>query len=326
MVEELVREFVPEALAADLDFSRLQRVNPKFHSGRGAARRREGDVIWRLPTCAGADIYLYLLLEFQSESDWWMAVRTQVYQGLLWQQVIDEKKLRTGARLPPLLLLVLYNGVRRWYAATDIRELIALSPDSALWPWQPQVRYYLLDMGAFPRDELARRASLVALLFRLEHQLPLEEFDRALDEVVGWFRHHEDSERLRGLFAELVREAFTRRGMNVLASEELLNMKPNLEMTIATWQKQWIAEATAQGLAQGTAEGLAQGMAQGLAQGKTEARAEGLIWLLDQRFGAVAPSLRQRIHRAKLATLDRWFKRAIAAPDLRSIFARQTGS
>ena len=334
MVEELVREFVPEALAAGLDFSRLQRVNPKFHSARGAARRREGDVIWRLPTCEGADIYLYLLLEFQSESDWWMAVRTQVYQGLLWQQVIDEKKLQTGARLPPLLLLVLYNGVRRWNAATDIRELIALSPDSALWPWQPQVRYYLLDMGAFPTDELARRASLVALLFRLEHQLPLEEFDRALDDVIGWFRHHEGSERLRELFAELVREAFTRRGINVLASEELLNMKPNLEMTIASWQKQWLADATAQGLSQGLsqgisqglAQGLTQGLAQGLTQGKTEAKAEGLIWLLDQRFGLVAPSLRKRIHRAKLATLDRWFKLAIAAPDLRSVFARQTGS
>jgi hypothetical protein len=56
MVEELVREFVPEALAAGLDFSGLQRVNPKFHLGRRSARRREGDVIWRLPTCEGADI------------------------------------------------------------------------------------------------------------------------------------------------------------------------------------------------------------------------------------------------------------------------------
>jgi len=64
MVEELVREFVPEALAAGLDFSGLQRVNPKFHIGRRSARRREGDVIWRLPTREGADIYLYLLMEF----------------------------------------------------------------------------------------------------------------------------------------------------------------------------------------------------------------------------------------------------------------------
>jgi hypothetical protein len=31
MVEALVREFVPEALANELDFSNMQRVNPKFH-------------------------------------------------------------------------------------------------------------------------------------------------------------------------------------------------------------------------------------------------------------------------------------------------------
>ena len=103
-----MREFVPEALATGLDFSGLQRVNSKFHIGRRSARRREGDVIWRLPTRGCSDVYLYLLLEFQSNSDCWMAVRTQVYQGLLWQQVIAEKKLKAGAQLPPLLLLVLY--------------------------------------------------------------------------------------------------------------------------------------------------------------------------------------------------------------------------
>ena len=140
-----MREFVPEALAADLDFSGLQRVNPKFHSGRRLGRRRESDVIWRLPTREGTDIYFYLLIEFQSRNDWWMAVRTQIYQGLLWQQIIAERRLKAGARLPPLLLLVLYNGVRRWKAATDIRQLIALAPNSPLWPWQPQVRYYLKE-------------------------------------------------------------------------------------------------------------------------------------------------------------------------------------
>jgi hypothetical protein len=179
MVEGLVREFVPRGLVAGLDFSGLQRVNPKFHSGRRSARRREGDVIWRLPTREGSDI-LYLLIEFQSERDRWMAVRTQVYQGLLWQQVIDEQK--AGARLPPLLLLVLYNGERRWKAATTTSELIALSPDSPLWPWQPQVRYYLLDMGAFPKDALARRSSLVALLFRLEQRHSPEGLKELLDE------------------------------------------------------------------------------------------------------------------------------------------------
>jgi hypothetical protein len=240
--------------------------------------------------------YLYLLIEFQSESDGWMAVRTQVYQGLLWQQVIDEQKLKAGARLPPLLLLVLYNGERRWKAATTTSELIALSPDSALWPWQPQVRYYLLDMGAFPKDELARRCSLTALLFRLEQRQSPEGLKELLDQVICWFRQHEGYERLRGLFAELVREALAGLGMKVQASEDLLEMKTNLSTLGETWKQQWLAEGEAKG------------------------KAEALLCLLAERFGAVAPSWQKRIRAARLVTLERWFKRAIVAPDLPSVF------
>jgi hypothetical protein len=302
MVEELIREFVPQALAAGLDFSGLQRVNPKFHIGRRSAQRREGDVIWRLPTCEGTDIYFYLLIEFQSESDWWMPVRTQIYQGLLWQQVIAEKKLETGAQLPPLLLLVLYNGIRRWQAPTEIRELIALSPDSTLWPWQPQVRYYLLDMGAFSRDNLTRRTSVAALLFRLEQPLSSPELEELVGEVVGWLRQHPDYADLRRLFTELVRRAFLGLGVTRPIPEDLLEMKTNLETLGEVWKRQWLAE--------------------GRAVGKAEGKAEALVCLLAERFGTVRPSLRKRIRGANLATLECWFKRAIVAPNLPSVFAR----
>ena len=302
MVEELVREFVPEALAAGLDFSGLQRVNPKFHSGRRSARRRESDVIWRLPTCQGTDIYLYLLIEFQSKSDWWMPVRTQIYQGLLWQQIIAEKKLKTGARLPPLLLLVLYNGIGRWKAPTEIRELIALSPDSNLWFWQPQVRYYLLDMGAFPRDNLTRRNSVAALLFRLERGSSTEEIEVLVDEVVGWLRQHPDCADLRQLFTEVVRQAFAGLGVTRPIPEDMLEMKSNLLTLGKRWKRQWLAE--------------------GRAEGKAEGKAEALVCLLAERFGTVRPSVYKRIRGADLTTLECWFKRAIVAPDLPSVFAR----
>lgn len=306
MVAELVREFVPEALAEDLDFQALQRVNPKFHSGRLSARRREGDVIWRLPTRKGGDVYLYLLIEFQSDSDWWMAVRTQVYQGLLWQQVIDEKKLGVGARLPPILLLVLYNGTRRWEAATELHKLIALSPDSALWHWQPQVRYYLLDMGAFPTDELARRSTLVALLFRLEQQCPFEEeWRELLNEVIGWFRQHRDCGRLRELFTELVRQGFAARGIKVPDDlPEMMTMKTGFARNIEEWEQRAIAK----------------GKAEGKVEGKAEGKAEALLCLLAARFGPVTAALRGRIRAAKLEKVERWFERAIVATDLGSVF------
>ena len=298
-----------------------ERVNAKFHTGRRSARRREGDVIWRLPTREGTD--MYLLFEFQSRVDWWMAVRAQIYQGLLWQQVIDERKLKTGERLPPLLLLVLYNGHMRWKAPTQIRKLIALAPDSALWPWQPQVRYYLLDCGAFPGDELARRHSLATLLFRLERSAETEELQGLLSEVRGWFRRHPEQERLRHLFAELIRQAYQELGKKPPASYdwlEMKKMKSNFPTTVKTLVQQASAEGRAEGIAAGIAQGRAQGRAEGEAKGRIEGKADALVHLLVARFGALTPSLRTRIQRARRATLERWLRRAIAASDLRSVF------
>jgi hypothetical protein len=55
-----------------------------------------------------------------------------------------------------------------------------------------------------------------------------------------------------------------------------------------------------------------------LAEGVAKGKAEALIWLLAERFGAVAPSRQKRIRGARLATLERRFKRAIVAPGSQS--------
>ena len=105
-------------------------------------------------------------------------------------------------------------------------------------------------------------------------------------------------------------------------------MESNFARIGEIWKQQALAEGRAEGLARGKVEGKAIGKAIGEAmgkaigkvEGKTEAKAEDLVCLLVERFGALAPSLLARIRRARLATLERWFKRAIAAPDLRSVF------
>jgi hypothetical protein len=203
-------------------------------------------------------------------------------------------------QLPPLLLLVLYNGQRRWKAAAAARELIALSPDSTLWPWQPYVRYHLLDLGAFPQDELARRSSLVALLFRLERQHSPEELNELLDQVISWFQQHDGYERLQRLFTELIREALARHRVKLSGSGnslEMNSMKSMLTIDFEGSRQRWLAEGVAKG------------------------KADALISLLEGRFGTVAPSRQKRIHGARLVTLERWFKRAIVARDLRSVFS-----
>lgn len=70
------------------------------------------------------------------------------------------------------------------------------------------------------------------------------------------------------------------------------------------WKEQWLAEGKAAGLVEGEAKG----------------KAEALICLLAERFGALAPAWQERIRGATPATLEHWFKRAIVAPDLTSVF------
>ena len=184
----------------------------------------------------------------------------------------------------------------------------------------------MLDMGAFPKDDLAaRRANLATLLFRLERRPSSEELVELVDEAAGWFRQHPDEADLRQLFAKLVRRAFIESGIPGPIPEDLLEMKTNLEGLVKAnlekeakaYRKKLRAEALAEGLTEGRAEGLAEGRA----QGKTDGLSEALACVLAERFGAVTPPLHEQIRAANLATLKRWLKRAIAAPDLLSVFA-----
>lgn len=303
MAEQLVREFVPEAMAVGLDFARMERINAKFHDRDG--KRREGDVIWRIPTADGEDVVLHILCEFQSSVDWWMAVRAQVYEGLLWQHIIAEKKLKSGDRLPPVLTLVLYNGEQRWHAPTDTVQMIALPAESALWPWQPRARYHLLDMGAVPEEELAIRDSLAALLFRLEHPHEPEELAGLIDDVVGWFRRHPGYDELKRLFTELVRQAIEGYEASVIVPGDMMEMRSMLANLGETWKKRWKAE----GVAEGRVEGEARG------------EAKALIRLVEKRFGPLPADLQARVLAADAVSVETWLDRLMEASSLEVLFS-----
>ncbi|MBF0219328.1 MAG: Rpn family recombination-promoting nuclease/putative transposase [Gammaproteobacteria bacterium] len=87
MVEGLLRDFVKEPWLAELDYSTLERCNGSYVSDD--LRQRADDIIWRVKLKeSGQWLYLYLLIEFQSEDDPQMALRIMVYTGLLYQDLI----------------------------------------------------------------------------------------------------------------------------------------------------------------------------------------------------------------------------------------------
>ena len=125
----------------DSDLSTLRRENGSYVADD--LRERESDVVWRLRSRTGW-VYVYVLIEFQSTIDRYMAVRMLAYVALLWQDLIRSKRLVRGGLLPPVVPIVLYNGGRRWRAPTELGPLIAPPPEH-LACYQPAMKYLLFD-------------------------------------------------------------------------------------------------------------------------------------------------------------------------------------
>ena len=120
-VADLLRGFAGK-LARHLDFSTLERLPASFvteHLGQ-----RHADMLWKIQTADGSWLYLLVLLEFQSTVDHHMALRMLDYTVRVLQGLGSDDR-GPGGKYPPLLPVVIYNGERRWTAATDTRELFA---------------------------------------------------------------------------------------------------------------------------------------------------------------------------------------------------------
>lgn len=113
-VRELLCAFLPLEWVAALDVGAFERVNGSYASERG--RQRHEDMVWRV-RMGGEWTYVYILLEFQARSDPWMALRMQVYVGLLCQDMVKQRRLTRRGKLPPVLPVVLYHGAAPWRAA-----------------------------------------------------------------------------------------------------------------------------------------------------------------------------------------------------------------
>ncbi|RMH23061.1 MAG: transposase, partial [Acidobacteria bacterium] len=182
MVADLLRGFVREPFVQELDFTTLERVPGSYVSDRLEARAQ--DVVWRLRWRDRA-LYVYLVIEFQSTVDRWMALRLLVYVGLLYQDLIRRGQTLEGGRLPPVLPLVLYNGERPWEAAADVGELIAPGPEG-LEAYAPRLRYALIDEGRLPDAALEQPENLMAALAALERSAAPLEVAAVVARLVRW--------------------------------------------------------------------------------------------------------------------------------------------
>ncbi|MBK1720521.1 Rpn family recombination-promoting nuclease/putative transposase [Thiocystis violacea] len=267
MVRDLLTDFVHEDWVSQLDLATLEVV--KGHFVTDDFRDREDDIIWRVRSRAGW-LYLYLLIEFQSRVDRFMAVRVANYVTLLYQDLIEHQRLAPNAQLPLVLPIVLYNGEPRWHAASSLADLIEDVPPT-LARYQVQVRYLLLDEGALVQDArqpLALR-NLVAALFQLEH---------ARDEAT-WFRLYErlvealDSDAgdsLKRTFGRWIYKSYILKKRPGIVLPDI-NDFHEVHAVLQERVERWNAELIERGRLEGREEGREEGLQEGEQKGRLEA-------------------------------------------------------
>ncbi len=318
MVVSLLRDFVPEKLLGKMDLSTLERSFSSYVSDD--LRERHDDIIWRVKWKEGGNedkeenwFYIYLILEFQSSVDPWMALRILGYMTLLWQDLIKDGTVRSRDKLPPIFPIVLYNGKKTWTAARDVADLL-IPISGPLAAYQPRQKYFLIDEGRIPEEALTANEGLVALLLRLERVKTQEEMLPIVDALLLRL-HDRKYAALRRAFTVWISLVAQQAG--IIGEDEALSslqeVRTMLMERAAQWKGEYIQQGVLIGEARGEARGISIGEARGEARGISIGESKGirlaLFNLLESRFGtlpeAVSSSVNEITDTRKLLSLNR---------------------
>jgi predicted transposase YdaD len=298
MVEDLLRGFVREGWVEDLDFTTLERVNESFTSD--GLEQRHADMAWRLQSKSVGKgwLYVYFLLEFQSTSDPFMAVRLLAYVALLYEGLVRAKAVTLKEGLPAVVSVVLYNGKSPWRAPTDLASLYRSVPPGCL-PYLPQLTYLLIDENRLAPEDLALGENRVAALFRVETLKPegLPDLKAELAQLLP--RKDEDPELRRALHRWL-RRLLRRLLPGVTIPDDDFEEMPMLEETLIEWRD--------------TAR--KEGLREGRQEGQIEGRRQFLLEQLEQRFGALSSKVRRKVKVSSEERLKELGKRVLVAGSL----------
>ncbi|MEJ1961552.1 MAG: Rpn family recombination-promoting nuclease/putative transposase [Gammaproteobacteria bacterium] len=300
MVRDLLEGFVREDWLAQLDYSSLEKVNGSYVTGD--LRARTSDMVWRVRW--GADwIYIYLLIEFQSKVERYMAVRIAAYVTLLYQDLIKAKQVQSDGRLPPVLPVVLYNGQKRWNAALQLSELIQSGPH-ALEAYAPRMRYLLVDERRYRHSAQAPLRNLVAALFRLESSQTTTELQSVLRSVIEWMRSPEQASLKRAFSTWLKKVILPRLSHNEAANvTEFEEMQVMLSETIKRWKAEYRSE--------------------GLKEGRRRCDERLVLRQIHKRFGEVPHWAAVRVQSAQLEQLESWLEKLLDGASIDDCLGRE---
>jgi len=241
-VQQLIEGFAPAEMAELMDFSTL-----KNHSGNYITplfEEKFEDVVWSVEvTWQGVtqQVFLYILLEFQSRVDRTMPIRLMHYVACFYDHLLKNGTTTPHKGLPPVLPIVLYNGSERWTARQDIYDMLHPEPPAFLQVYQPHLRYYLVDEGRYTDEELNLRQTPLSGVFSIENaSMDRKGLQQAVDRIVAIIQADPHKERIDKIITRWLKRHLQRLGAEVNLDQlnSLVEDKDMLAENLENWAQQ----------------------------------------------------------------------------------------
>lgn len=257
MVEELLKDFVKESWIDELDFSTLEKVGTTYTSKYFSKylQGRTTDVVYKI-RYGDNELYIYILIEFQSTVDRFMALRVLTYIALFYQDLIKQGKVKD--KLPYIFPLVLYNGDARWTAPLQITDLIETYAKDQR-KYHLNFCYHLVSVNSLDRKHLAELKNAVNTLFYIESSSG-EEFERNIEQIGEAIFSLSDTTLQEELYRYLVRfldrKGFRKVPLHKIKAPEVKTM---LRTSMEEYKKKLQDKARQEGKQEGKQEGREEG-------------------------------------------------------------------
>lgn len=259
---QLVESFVEEEWVPQLDFDRAERIDKSFVAEH--YKESESDLIYRIPLRdSDQAVILYLLIEFQSTVDRFMALRVLYYVVSFYM----DYRLSHGAAkmLPAIFPIVLYNGDAIWTAPTNVADLIERVPD--LGQYALRYEYFKVAENEYSREALLAMRNIVATLFLAEAHYDIH---LLYEPIIQLFEDQPDRQAVQAFlnwFRQLTIHGYRPAVDYQAVAQEVSTIEEVKHMLMTAIERD--REAL---LSQGRSEGLEQGLEQGLKEGFLAAR------------------------------------------------------
>ena len=272
---QLLETFVNQEWVHSLDFDKCETLDKSFISEH--YKETESDLIYKIQF-HDREVYIYILIEFQSTVDSFMALRVLNYITNFYMDFLVNNK---GVnKLPAVFPIVLYNGEAPWTAPVNLSALIEQTPP--LGAFGLDFQYFLIAENRYSQEALLNIRNIVSTLFLAESHYDIDvlevellnlfssEVDKeAVSLFLNWFKQlafhgrfeSEDYESLESIYR---------------TEEEVKTMLVTaLERERERFFQNGLREGEQKGRTEGEQKGRTEGKQEGLREGKQEGLREG---------------------------------------------------